>query len=270
MLREGLEACLIVGILLAYLASIGRKDGNSSVWAGAGAAIFASLAAAAALFATASKFEGRVEQIFEGVASLTAVGVLTWMIFWMRRHAVGFKRALREKMQHAVTSPGRMGLAAVAFVVILREGIETALFAFATVRQAGAGPAFIGGALGLVTAVVLGVGIYQGGVRINLSRFFTLTGAFLLIVAAGLAAHGVHELIEAGIVPAGVERLWNWGSILEDGAGLGAFLKQIFGYNADPSLSEVLVWGVYLLGVGFLFLKPIIRERRAEVAPQSA
>lgn len=270
MLREGMEAALIVGILLAYLVSVGRKDRAASVWAGTLAAVVVSVGIAGILFFSAAEFEGRREEIFEGIASLTAVGVLTWMIFWMRRHALGLKRALHEKVDEALREPNRFALASIAFVVVVREGIETALFGYATVRQVGAGPATVGGALGLAAAILLGVGIYNGGVRLNLSKFFTLTGGFLLIVAAGLAAHGVHEFIEAGIVPAGVDHLWDAGRILSDGSGAGAFLKQMFGYNADPALTEFLAWAIYLFVLGFLFLRPLINMRRTRPGLETA
>jgi high-affinity iron transporter len=271
MLREGLEASLIVGILLAYLSAIGRRDRARSVWAGVAAAVAGSVAAGAVLFFTASEFEGRAEQIFEGLTALTAVGVLTWMIFWMRRHAIDFKRNLQAKISVALASPRRTGLAAIAAVVVLREGIETSLFLFATVRQVGPGPGTIGGALGLLAAIALGLAIYKGGLRLNLSTFFTVTGAFLLIVAAGLAARGAHELIEARLIPPVVERLWSWHGLLADTRGPGAFLHQLFGYNSAPALSELMVWTTYLLIAGITFFRPVIRLRRSTAAaPQSA
>lgn len=269
MLREGLEASLIVSILLAYLVTIDRRDQMRNVWFGVVTAIAASLAAGGLLFLTAREFEGRAEEIFEGIASLLAVGVLTWMVFWMRRHAVNIKRSLHEKVAEALRSPSRLALATMAFVVVVREGIETALFLFATVRQVGAGPGTVGSILGLTVAVVLGAGIYNGGVRLNLSLFFTLTGGFLLVVAAGLAAHGMHELIEAGIFPAGIEHVWRLGALPDD-RGAGVFLKQLLGYNADPALTEVLLWAGYLLWVGVSFFRPILRVRRPQVAPERA
>lgn len=270
MLREGMEAALIVGILLAYLVSVGRKDRAASVWAGTLAAVLVSVGVAGILFFSAAGFEGRREEIFEAIASLAAVGVLTWMIFWMRHHALGLKGALHEKLDQALREPNRFALGSIAFVVVVREGIETSLFGYATVRQVGVGPATVGGALGLAAAILLGVGIYKGGVRLNLSKFFTLTGGFLLIVAAGLAAHGVHEFVEAGIVPAGVDPLWDAGRILSDGSGAGAFLRQMFGYNANPALTEFLAWGIYLLVVGFLFLKPLVQIGRTSSPLETA
>lgn len=269
MLREGLEAALIVGILLACLSSIGRKDHARRVWLGVAAAVTTSVLVAGVLFFTVSGFEGRAEEIFEGIASLTAVAFLTWMIFWMRRHAVNLKRQLHDKVEEALRSPRIAGVAAIAFLVVVREGIETALFFFATVREAGTGVA-AGGLLGLGVALALGVGIYEGGLRLNLRTFFTLTGGFLLVVAGGLAAYGVHELIEASVIPAGIDHVWDVSTVLPDGSGLGAILKGIFGYNANPALTELLVWLGYLTGVGTAFFTPVIRVRRAGLSTQKA
>lgn len=270
LLREGLEASLIVGILLAYLVSIRRTDQAPSIWLGVLAAVAVSVGVAALLFFTASEFEGRAEEIYEGVASLTAVGVLTWMVFWMRRHAVNIKRSLQEKVQEALNSPSKLGLAAIAFVMVVREGIETALFLFATVKQTGASSAMVGGLLGLAAAIGLGVAIFKGGVRMNLSLFFTSTGAILLVVAAGLFAYGLHELIEAGVVPSVIEHVWSTKSFLPDSEGAGAFLKTFLGYNDDPALTELLAWAGYLLICGVAFFKPVLRVRKAALAAQQA
>jgi high-affinity iron transporter len=266
MLREGLEAALIVGILLAYLASIDRRDGAQSIWFGVGLAVVASGLAAFLLFLADAGFEGKSEQIFEGLSSLTAVVFLTWMIFWMRRNAINLKRTLHARLDRALNSQRTIGLAAVAFIVVVREGIESALFLFATIGRVGVGGGTLGAVLGLATAIALGIAIYKGGVRLNLSLFFTLTGTFLLIVAAGLTAFGLHELIEAGVIPSGIDNLWDIRPVLPDDSGLGAFLKHMFGYNADPALVEIVCWGAYLLVVGSLFFRPLLRSRRARVA----
>lgn len=266
LLREGLEASLIVGILLAYLAGIGRRDQARNIWWGVLIALAVSAVVGALLFLVGAELEGRAEEIYEGVASLVAVGFLTWMIFWMRRHAVNLKQSLHDKVAEALKAPSHTGLAAVAFIVVAREGIETALFLFAALRQVGVGPGSLGALLGLAVAVALGAGTYQGGVRLNLRRFFTLTGAFLLVIAAGLAAHGTHELIEAGLVPAGISSVWDLNGVLDDRHGLGAVLKQLFGYNADPALTELGVWLSYLGVTGFLFFRPILQVRRRPAA----
>jgi high-affinity iron transporter len=269
LLREGLEASLIVGILLAYLVAVGRRDRFRSVWLGIAAALAVSIAVGTALFATRSRFEGRAEEIFEGLASLAAVGVLTGMVFWMRSNAVNLSRSLKQRVSEALGAPSGLALASVAFLVVVREGIETSLFLFAVVRQVGAVGGAVGAALGLAVAVALGVGTYQGGIRINLGSFFTWTGGILLVIAAGLLAFGLHELIEAGAVPAGVEEIWNL-RFLPDDSGVGEFLKTLIGYNANPALTEFLAWVFYLGVVGFAFFRPIVRVRRNTLASQQA
>lgn len=269
LLREGLEASLIVGILLAYLVAVGRRDRFGSVWLGVASAVAISVAVGAVLFVTRSKFEGRAEEIFEGLASLAAVGVLTGMVFWMRSNAINLKRSLQNKVSEALGAPGRLAVASLAFLVVGREGIETVLFMFATVGQVGAVGGAVGAALGLALAIALGIGIYLGGVRINLHLFFTWTGAVLLVIAAGLLAFGLHELIEAQVFPAGVERIWVLG-FLPDDSGIGEFLKTLVGYNADPALTEFICWAGYLLVVGYAFFRPIVRLRRDAMAGQEA
>lgn len=269
LLREGLEAALIVGILLAYLVAVGKRDRVRSVWLGVAAALAVSALVGAALFATRSRFEGRSEEIFEGLASLAAVAVLTGMVFWMRSNAINLKRSLQERVSEALNVPGDIALASVAFLVVVREGIETSLFLFAIVRQVGFVGGLIGAALGLAVAIALGAGIYQGGIRINLRIFFTWTGAILLVIAAGLLAFGLHELIEAGVFPAGVEEIWNL-TFLPDDSGVGEFLKTLVGYNANPALTEFAAWAGYLVVVGFLFFRPIVRIRRSALAAERA
>lgn len=268
LLREGLEASLIVGILLAYLTALGRKDRSRSVWLGVVAALVVSATVGAMLFYTRAHFEGRAEELFEGLTSLVAVVVLTGMVFWMRSNAVDLKRSLQQKVSQALEAPTSLALASVAFLVVVREGIETALFLFATLGQIDAAGGALGAAFGLGLAIALGVGIYHGGVRLNLRLFFTWTGALLLIIAAGLLAYGLHELIEAGVVPAGVEHVWDVRSLPDD-SGAGALLKALIGYNANPALTEVLAWLTYIVTVGFLYLRPIVRARPALATQQA-
>ncbi|HKZ76342.1 MAG TPA: FTR1 family protein, partial [Actinomycetota bacterium] len=206
-LREGIEAALIVSIILAYLRQIERTDRTSLVWWGTGSAIAVSLVVGTMIFVVGAEFEGKAEQIFEGLVTLTAVGVLTWMIFWMRRQGARIKGELQEKVDTALMTGG-LALAALAFVAVLREGVETALFIFAAAKGtaiedggATAVAQVIGTALGLGVAIVLGLLLYRGGIRMNLRSFFRVTGAILIVVAAGLFAYALHELQEAGWLP---------------------------------------------------------------------
>ena len=257
-LREGLEIALIMSILLAYLNSIGRRDQHGSIWAGAGLAAAVSIAAGLVIFFTAETLSHRAQETFEGVVSLLSVGVLTWMIFWMRRQARFIKGELEQRVDVALASRSILALGLLAFFVVLREGLETALFLFATFRAATAGStatALLGAVLGLAVAGALGYLMYRGGVRLNLRTFFKLTGALVLLVAAGLLASGIHELQEVGWLPIGTGTAFDVSGVMPD-SGPGLPLRALFGYNADPSWLEFLSWAAYLLTVGFFFFRP--------------
>lgn len=257
-LREGLEAALIIAILLAYLRQIGKLELSRDIWWGVGAAVVVSMIVGGVIFGVGAEFEGAAEEIFEGVVSLIAAGVLTWMIFWMRNQGSRIRDELHSRVESALVGGG-LALASLAFVVVVREGIETALFLFATTQATSEGTGgsgqLLGGILGLGVAIVLGYLVYQGGVRLNLRVFFRITGALLLVVAAGLMAYGVHELQEAGLLPFLTTHAYDVTSVLPDDAGAGAILRAIFGYQDAPSQLEVIVWAGYLLIAGFFFFR---------------
>lgn len=259
-LREGIEAALIVSILLAYLTQLGRRDRAHLVWWGTGLAIAVSAATGTAIFVLGAEFEGTAEQLFEGLVTLTAVGVLTWMIFWMRRQGARIRSELHEKVDTAL-AVGGIALATIAFTAVLREGVETALFLYAAARgtavaSAGVAAQLLGAGLGLGLAVVLGALLYRGGIRMNLRSFFRVTGAMLIVIAAGLFAYGVGELQEAGWLPILAATAFDVSGRLPDDAGIGAVLRGLVGYNADPTVLEVLAWAGYLGVVGTLFARP--------------
>src|SRR5688572_16928547 len=260
-LREGIEAALIVSIVLAYLKQVGACDRSRLVWWGAGLAVVLSAALGTAIFVAGAEFEGTAEQVFEGLVTLAAVGVLTWMIFWMRRQGSRIKSELQEKVDTALVSGG-LALAGLAFFAVLREGIETALFLFAAskgtaVEGTSVAPAaqVTGAVLGLTLAVVLGVLLYRGGIRMNLRSFFRVTGMILIVVAAGLFAYSLHELQEAGWLPFLEAQAYDLSASLPDDEGLGAILRGLVGYNADPTWLEVVGWASYLVVVGGLFIR---------------
>ncbi len=256
-LREGLEAALIIGIILAYLVRTENAWGSKYIWLGTLLAVAASLIAGAGIYLLAGELEGQTEQIFEGAATLTAVGVLTWMIFWMRRQAVNIKAHLHAQIASALGTGSSLGLAALAFVVVVREGIETVLFLFAASRVAES-PILsaAGGILGLALAVAIGYSIYRGTSRLNLRTFFGVTSLLLILFAAGLLAHGIHEFQEAGIIPTVVEHLWDINHVLPESSGPGVFLTALFGYNANPSLVEVIAYLSYLVFTMVAYFRP--------------
>jgi len=251
-LREGLEAALIVGIVLGVLRKLGHADRGRLVWIGVAAAVGASILAALALNAVGVAFTGRGEAIFEGVAMLVAAGVLTWMIFWMQRQGRDVRAELETDVRRAAARSGMWGLFSLSFVAVLREGIETVLFLTAAAFGASALETLAGGALGLTLAVALGWLMFAAGRRLNISAFFQVTSVLLILFAAGLFAHGVHELQEAALLPTVVEHLWDINFILDEGSGVGQLLKALFGYNGNPSLLEVLAYVAYLVTVGLL------------------
>jgi high-affinity iron transporter len=267
--REGLEASLIVGIVLAYLAKTENKRYFRVIWLGTAAAVALSILLGAALFFTIGELEGRSEMLFEGFAMLAAVVVLTWMIFWMRKQARNIKHELEEKLQSAIVAGSAVGLASVVFFAVLREGWETALFIFAVGESSTPLATGIGALVGLVISISLGVALYMGSRRLNLRQFFTATGILLIVFAAGLLAHAVHEFQEAGVLPQTIEHVWNTNALISEDSHVGKFLTALFGYNGDPSLLEVLVWFGYLAVALTLFLRPLVSFRRESATAQA-
>jgi len=248
-LREGLEAALLVGIVLGVLRKLGRMERSRPVWAGVGAAVAVSAVAGLALNALGVAFEGRGEEIFEGVAMLLAAGVRTWMIFWMQRQGRQIQAELELDVRRAVDTGSAWALFGLAFAAVLREGIETALFLTAAAFSATPAQTLLGGALGLVIAVALGWLMFAAGKRLDVRAFFRVTSVLLILFAAGLLAQGVHELQEAALVPTLVEHVWDVNFILDENGTVGMFLKALFGYNGNPSLLEVISYMSYFVVV---------------------
>lgn len=255
-LREGMEAALILSIILAYLNRVERRDRHRAVWTGTGLALAASLVAGAVIFAISGELSHTAAEVFEGVASLLAVTVLTWMIFWMRRNAVNIKGELQEQVSSALATGSGFGLSLLAFFVVVREGLETALFLFSAFK-AGAETSgalkLTGALLGLLVAVILGVLIYRGGVRINLRLFFRVTGVLILLVAASLLVYGIHELSEVGVFGTEGEGLLAKAGFLSP--ILGAILKVFVGLGRATWL-EAIAFLTYAGVTGYLFFRP--------------
>ncbi len=201
MLREGFEASLIVGIVLAFLNKAGRREAFTPVWIGAGLALLLSVLTGTLLFVVGAELEGRSEALFEGGAMLAAAALLTWMIFWMRRQARFIKKELEGQVEHALAMGSSFALGLVAFVGVLREGVETALFLFGTVEGSNRLVAGTSAVVGLTGAILLGYLFYRGASRLDLRKFFTVTSVLLLAFAAWLLAQGLHEFAEAGVFP---------------------------------------------------------------------
>lgn len=251
MLREGLEASLVVGIVLAYLKQVGSLRHAKYVWAGVGAAVVVSLAVLGVLGAAGAEFEGATEEIFEGSTMLLAAAVLTWMVFWMMRQSRLLKGELQRGVDRALEHGAGWGLLLLAFFAVVREGVEAALLLQAAAFAATGQSTLLGAIVGLGIAMATGVLIYAFGVSIDLRLFFRVTSVILLLFAAGLVSHAAHEFAEAGLLSEGQE-LWNTSGILPQGSGLGALLRALFGYTDSPSLLEVGSYIAYLVVVGIL------------------
>jgi high-affinity iron transporter len=266
-LREGLEMTLIAGIVLAYLTQVGARRAHRWVWLGTAAAAAVSLGFLATLNALNAEFEGRTEQIFEGVTMLLAAGFLTWMIFWMLRQARYLKGELQRAVQETLAAGGAAwGIGFLVFFAVVREGVETALLLFAAPGEG----KLLGSVLGLAVAIAIGVLIYAFGRRIDLRTFFKVTGVLLVFFAAGLVTHGAHEFVEAGVIGGG-PMLFDLTPTLPDSHGAGAMLRSLFGYSADPTLLEGLAYVGYFLLAFVLWRTGIIgRIAAPRIAAKSA
>jgi high-affinity iron transporter len=281
-LREGVEAALIVSIVLAYLAKTGNARYFGRIWLGTGAAVALSVLVGIVLFATVRGFPEPYEMLFEGAAMLVAAVVVTWMLFWMRRQAGSVKGELQAAVDRALTVGTASGLAILAFTAVIREGIETSLFLVgqATSAEADAPWILVGAVIGLAIAAALGVGFYHGSRRINLAVFFRWTGIALIFIAAGLLSHAVHEFIEVaehfGVAVIGSQQAFDLSAILPheaiDGAPggivlvIGQFLRALFGYTARPEVLTLVVHVTYVVAVLAAYLRPV-RPRPVEPGP---
>jgi high-affinity iron transporter len=245
-LREGLEAALVVGIVLGALRKMNQARLAGVVWIGVAAAAIVSGAVAVALTLLGYELKDPAEAIFEGLTMLLAAGILTWMIFWMSRQSRKMQTELEAGVQKAAGG-GRRALLALAFVAVLREGVELALFLTAATFSSNASQTLLGALLGLGTAVLLGWLLFAASIRINLKQFFTVTSILLIFFAAGLVGRGVGELVEMRWLPAFVEHIWNIGNILSEESFLGQTLSALFGYTPSPSLMQMLAYLVYFV-----------------------
>jgi len=265
-LREGLEAALIVTILIAYIVKIDRKDVLPRIWLGVGLAVLLALGIGAALTFGTYGMSFTAQEVVGGVLSIIATGLVTWMVFWMLRTARDLKGHLQGNIDRHLIGSG-VGLVLVAFLAVGREGIETAVFLWAAVQASGANTLpLIGAALGILTAVGLGWLIYSGMLRINLSRFFTWTGAILIIVAAGVLSYGVHDLQEAGVLPGLNSLAFNVSGAIPPGSWYGTLLKGTLNFSPATTWLEMLVWLGYVVPTLSLF----IARSRGGVRPTPA
>lgn len=258
MLREGIEAALIVGIIASYLKQTGRGQWMPAVWIGVFLAAALSLLVGGGLELMSAEFPQKQQELFEGIVGLIAVGILSSMVFWMRKVARSIKHSLHTSLDHALTASNHqvMALIAMVFFAVAREGLETVFFLLAVFQQSEGPAAPLGALLGLILAIFVGFAIYSGSMRLNLGLFFRWTGLFILVVGAGILANSVQALHEAG--------LWNYlqGVVFDISSALpmdgpaGSVLAGMFGYQDAPTVSVLGAYVIYLLVTLAMFFRP--------------
>jgi high-affinity iron transporter len=248
-LREGLEAALIVGILVAYVVKTNRRNLLPPLWSGVGVALAISFALGGFLAFTSAELSERGEEFFAGTTSFVAVALVTWMVFWMKATA----RALKD----TAAMVGPLALATAAFFAVAREGLETALFVYSNFQVAGSKiPATVGLVSGLLLSVFLGYAIYRRAIKFNLSKFFTITGVALIVVAAGVLSYGIHEFQELGWLPGEESYAWDVTSWMAADSITASLLAGTIGFDTTMSWLQLLVYGAYILGTLYLYLRP--------------
>ena len=254
-LREGVEASMIIAILLAYLNRIGRRDHFRDVFAGVGAALILATAGGVVAYNLIRSYDGsRVQTIFETATYLVAVAVLTYMTFWMRRHARSISSELKARTDAALDSRARWGLGLLAFQAVGREGLETVIFTLAIVFSTSAAGALGGAVIGLACSLGIAFMIYKAGHKINLGRFFTVIGVLLMIFAAGLLADSIENLQQLGWLPVLNTPMWHSASLLSEGSAVGDVLHSFFGYSDAPTPLQLLAYVAYLAVAVVIYL----------------
>ena len=254
-LREGLEASLIVGILVAYCIKSGRKAALPGIFWGTLIAVLFSIGVGVLLTEFVEVAPAGINEVIAGFASILAVVFVTWMIFWMARQSKNMRKELHEKIDQA--GEKNITLILVAFFAVIREGIETAVFLWSASRATGSDTnPVLGASLGLAIAAVLGYLVYRGALKLNLSKFFQVTGAFLIIVAAGILAYGIHELQEIGWFPFLTQTTYDLSGVITPDSWIDTLLRGTISFRSAPSMLESVFWFGYVAIVGWLFLKP--------------
>ena len=259
MLREGIEAALIVGIIASFLRHTGRARLMPAVWAGVFLALGLSLFVGAGLQWMAAEFPQKQQELFEGLVGFIAVGMLTGMVFWMRKASRSIKGELQASVDKALSTSGSASWALIGmvFLAVAREGVESVFFLLAIFQQSSGWSAAAGAFLGVALSVLLGIGLYKGGVRINLRQFFRYTGVFILVVAAGLLAGAVRRLHEAGVWNQLQQVVFDSSGVLPEDSPLGVILGGLLGYMHAPVVGEVLAWALYLAVTLVMFFWPV-------------
>ena len=252
-LREGIEAAIIISILVGYVVKLGERSQVSKIMAGAGAAVLVALGIGFALSGIEANVSSQIEVAITGIVSLIAVAFVTWMIFWMATQSRAMATNLRSQVDAAVAR-STWSLAIVAFLAVIREGVETSVLLWSTAKStSGSGDTFAGAALGLTTAAILGYFMYRGAVRFNLKNFFSITGGYLVILAAGIFAYAVGEFQELGLLPFLSQPAYDLTAVFPEGSIQELVLAGTIAFNAAPSVLQALLWFAYVIPVAVLF-----------------
>ena len=262
-LREGLEAALIVGIIAAFLGQQGRRDALRLVWFGTAVAVAICVGVAIVLQVISSDLPQRQQEGLETVVGALAVCMVTYMIIFMRRHARGLKKDLEGAAASALASGSSRALVAMAFLAVLREGFETAVFLLATFQaSADAATSWVGAVTGILLAAAVGYGVYRGGVRLNLARFFRVTGLVLVVVAAGLVMTAFHTASEAGWLTVGQAQAFDLSWLVRPGTPVSSLLTGVLGIQPFPAWIEVIAWLAYLIPMVVIVAWPAGQARK--------
>jgi high-affinity iron transporter len=254
-LREGIEAALIVGIILGYLKKVEAKSLERPFYLGIGLGIVASVGVAILFALLAVEFEGKLETVFEGTTMFVSMALLTTVILWMNQNSKAYSEGLKQKVAQALNKTRTFGMASLAFVSIFREGVETVLFLGSTSFTTTGAQVILGGVIGLVVAFVLAIAIIKYSAKLNLRTFFNVTGILLIMFAAGLVSRGIFEFQEAGYIAPIVDHVWNSNWIVSDQGNIGQVLTALFGYDGSPSFSEIAGYLLYWLAVAALIYR---------------
>jgi high-affinity iron transporter len=264
-LREGLEAALVIGIAFSVLRRLGKANLGGVLWLGAACGAALSALIALVLTLIGAEFEGQGEELFEGFTMLLAAGMITWLILWVHREGRGARQQMEAGVRRAVTGGGKLSVFLVAFLAVLREGVELALFLMAARLASNPLETWAGALSGLASAGLLGWLLFTASRRLSLRVFFQATNILLLVFAAGLVGMAVHEFNEAGWIPPIIEQVWDLTPVLPDKAGIGQLLHALVGYDANPSLASIIAYVGYLLLLVLILRRP--RQAVAEGAP---
>lgn len=254
--REGLEAALIIAVLISLLGRFDNKGLSGAVWAGSIAAVAVSVVTGIVVFVLAGEAAEEAGEIFEILVAFGAVLLVTYMVIWMRNNGRDANARLVSRTHNAAQAASPLALGALAFVAVGREGLETVLFLLAGAGQGGSFGIVAGGLTGLSLAIAAGIIFYRGSLKVDLSALFRFTGMLLIIFAAGFLGHSLGELGETGLWPSFFGPAWDSSNLLSDKSGLGSILKSLFGYDASPSLTQMAGYWTYLAVMMWLFLRP--------------